>query len=246
MKVLTSPVIGLTTYGRDVAGNGDYCLPSAYADAVVRAGGTPVLLPPAAAMVAVAERLDGLILSGGGDLAPSCYGEAAHRTVYMVDAGRDSGELALARHAVERQLPCLCICRGIQVLNVALGGTLIPHLPERVGDGLSHRVPPRRPAFHDVQIETDSRLSQVVDGTSAFVASWHHQAVDRIAPGLRPVARAADGVVEAVEMDDDDHPWMVAVQWHPEITAAYDPQQQALFDALVKAAARVSAGVASP
>ena len=245
MNALTSPVIGLTTYGRDIAGNGDYSLPSSYADAVVRAGGTPVLLPPAAAMIAVVDRLDGLILSGGGDLAPSCYGEAEHRTVYMVDASRDAGELALARHVVEHQLPCLCICRGIPVINVALGGTLIPHLPERVGDGLSHRVPPRRPAFHEVKIDTDSRLSQVVDGTSTFVASWHHQAVDRIAPGLRSVAHAADGVVEAVEMDENDHPWLVAVQWHPEITAAHDPQQQALFDALVKAATCVSVGVVS-
>ena len=224
----------MTTYGRDPAGGGDYALPASYADAVVRAGGTPVLLPPVQELFAVVDRLDGLILSGGGDLAPSRYGQPAHETMYMVDGGRDSAELALARHAAEQQLPCLCICRGIQVLNVALGGTLIPHLPERVGDGLSHRVPPRRPAFHEVQLEADSRLARAVDGGPVFVASWHHQSVDGIAPGLRVVARAADGVVEAIEMDT--HPWLVAVQWHPEITAAHDPQQQALFDALVEAA----------
>ena len=234
MNVLTVPVIGMTTYGRDSPGAGDYSLPASYADAVVRAGGTPILLPPATDMPAVAARLDGLILTGGGDLAPSSYGASDHQTMYMIDADRDAGELALTRHVVHHKLPCLCICRGIQILNVALGGDLIPHLPDRVGDQLAHRVPPRRPAFHDVRIEPGSRLAGAVGGECAFIASWHHQAVDRVAPGLRVVARAADGVVEGLEMDD--HPWLVAVQWHPEITAAHDPGQQALFDALVTAA----------
>ena len=234
MKQLTAPVIGLTTYGRDPAGEGEYSLPATYADAVVRAGGTPILLPPATDMLAVAARLDGLVLTGGGDLVPSSYGATDHEMMYMIDAGRDAGELALARHVVRHKLPCLCICRGIQILNVALGGDLIPHLPDRVGDQLAHRVPPRRPAFHDVSIEPGSRLARAVDGDRAFIASWHHQAVDRVAPGLRVVARAGDGVVEGLEMDD--HPWLVAVQWHPEITAAHDTRQQALFDALVDAA----------
>ncbi len=238
-----TPVIGLTSYGRDQAGA--YALPVDYIDSIVRAGGAPVLLPPGKGMLDVAERLDGLILSGGGDLDPARYDGAQHESVYMVDGDRDAGELALANHAVQRQLPCLCICRGAQVLNVALGGTLIPHLPERVGDGFAHRVPPRRPAFHEVHINSGSRLACVLDGDHAFVASWHHQAVDVVAPGLTVVACAADGVVEALEMDG--HPWLLAVQWHPELTAAHDPQQQALFRALVEAAAIHSlADVVSP
>ena len=156
-SIETAPVIGMTTYGRDPGGV--FALPADYADAIVRAGGAPVLLPPGKGMLDVAERLDGLILSGGGDLDPASYGEAQHQTMYMVDGERDAGELALACHVVERHLPCLCICRGAQVVNVALGGTLIPHLPERVGDGLAHRVPPRRPAFHEVRIEIGSRRS---------------------------------------------------------------------------------------
>jgi putative glutamine amidotransferase len=232
-SIETAPVIGMTTYGRDPGGV--FALPADYADAIVRAGGAPVLLPPGEGMLDVAERLDGLILSGGGDLDPASYGETQHQMMYMVDGERDAGELALACHVVERHLPCLCICRGAQVVNVALGGTLIPHLPERVGDGLAHRVPPRRPAFHEVRIEIGSRLAGILDGDHTFVASWHHQAIDVVAPGLNVVARAADGVVEALEMDG--HPWLLAVQWHPELTAGHDPQQQALFSALVEAAA---------
>lgn len=231
-----APIIGLTTYGRNPAGGGDYSLPADYADAIVRAGGIPVLLPPATDMCTMLDRLDGLILSGGGDLDPKHYGVAEHDSVYMVDRRRDRGEMDLARHVLTRTIPCFCICRGVQVLNVALGGTLIPHLPEQVGDGLAHRVPPRRPTFHDVQIEPGSRLGRILDDTRSMVASWHHQAIDELAPGLRVVARAADGVIEAVEMED--HPWLLAVQWHPEITAAHDPQQQALFNAFVEASAQ--------
>ncbi len=245
MRAGTTPVIGLTTYGRDPAGGGNYTLPADYCDAIVRADGIPVLLPPATDMLGAVEGLDGLVLSGGGDLDPASYAGESHDSVYMVDAGRDTGELALARFALDRQLPCLCICRGTQVLNVALGGTLITHLPERVGDGLAHRVPPRRPAYHDVAIEPDSRLAAVVGAGSMFVASWHHQAVDVAAPRLRTVARAADSVVEALEAED--HPWLLAVQWHPELTAIQDPRQQALFGGLVAAAAvgRVSDPVLS-
>ena len=228
---IATPVIGLTSYGRDQAGA--YALPVDYIDSIVRTGGAPVLLPPGKGMLDVAERLDGLILSGGGDLDPARYDGAQHESMYMVDGDRDAGELALANHAVQRQLPCLCICRGAQVLNVALGGTLIPHLPERVGDGFAHRVPPRRPAFHEVHINSGSRLACVLDGDHAFVASWHHQAVDRIGEGLHISARAPDGTIEALELPD--HPFLIAVQWHPEITAAYQPDHQALFDALIAA-----------
>lgn len=231
---MSTPVIGLTTYGRDLAGA--FSLPADYCAAITRAGGTPVLLPPTVDPAAVVSRLDGLLLAGGGDLDPRLYGGPNHETVYMVDAGRDTVELGLARHAIETDLPCLCICRGIQVLNVALGGSLIAHLPEHVGDGIAHRVPPRRPAFHEVEIEPDSRLSAILGTTRSWPASWHHQALNRVGSGLVISARAADGTVEGVELAG--HPWLVGVQWHPEITADHDPVQQALFDGLIGAARR--------
>jgi putative glutamine amidotransferase len=130
-------------------------------------------------------------------------------------------------------VPTLCICRGIQVLNVALGGTLIEHLPDEVGDTIAHRVPPRNPTQHPIRLEPGSRLADIIGQAEATTTSWHHQAIRRPAAGLDVVAHAPDGTIEAVEMPD--HPWLVAVQWHPELTAANDPGQQRLFDALVKA-----------
>ncbi len=225
-------LIGVTTYGRDEVDS--FSLPAAYVDAVQRAGGTAILLTPAAEYgSAVLERLDGLVLTGGGDLDPVHYGGACHPTIYMVDAERDGCELQLARRAVATGLPTLCICRGLQVLNAALGGTLVPHLPEVVGRRIAHRVPPRRPSWHEVETRPGSRLARVLGGERTVPASWHHQAVDRVAPGLEAVAHAPDGTVEGLEMPD--HPWLLAVQWHPEITADQDPAQQALFDALVRA-----------
>lgn len=227
-------LIGVTTYGRDEVGS--FSLPAVYVDAVQRAGGVGVLLPP---VVDYEEedlgQLDGLILTGGGDLDPKHYQENGHPTVYMVDAERDVCELALARRAVEMELPTLCICRGLQVLNVALGGTLVPHLPDVVGQRIAHRVPPRRPSWHEIRVRPGSRLAQVLGAERALPASWHHQAVDRVAPGLEAVAHASDGTIEALEMPD--HPWLLAVQWHPELTAMHDPAQQALFDTLVEMAA---------
>ena len=227
---MARPLIGITTYGRDAAGS--YSLPACYVDAVRRAGGSALLLAPGDSIVPAP--LAGLVLAGGGDLDPALYGGKSHPTVYMTDAERDDSELALIRSAIDRGLPPLCICRGLQVLNVALGGTLVAHLPERVGARLAHRVPPRNPAWHGVAVEPDTRLAEIIGPAPSPGASWHHQAIDRLGRELRVTARAADGTIEAVELPD--HPFLVAVQWHPEITAADQPDHQALFDALVEAA----------
>ncbi len=122
------------------------------------------------------------------------------------------------------------------MLNVALGGTLIEHLPDVVGEEMSHRATPPGYVHHPVSIEPDSRLAEIVGRTEINSASWHHQAVRQIAPGLKAVALAADGTIEALEMPD--HPWLIAVQWHPESLAASDPAHQRIFDSLVEAAAR--------
>lgn len=229
------PLIGITTKGR--IEDGRFKLNARYVDAVRRAGGLPLLLPPGESdPEAWLETVDGLILTGGGDVDPSLYGGTPHATIHDVDAERDATELALARAADERGLPLFGICRGAQVVNVALGGTLVEHLPDEVGESLPHA--PDREATeyerHDVRVAAGSKLATTMGGARCTTASWHHQAARRLAPGLEVVATADDGTVEAFEKRD--HPWLVAVQWHPEATAAVDPAQQRLFDALVAAA----------
>ncbi len=230
---MTQPVIGITTYGRDP--NNRYTLPAAYVAAVVRAGGLPLLIPPGTEH---AERyldlVDGLILSGGGDIDPVHYQGAQHETIYNVDAERDRLELALARELVHRSLPTLGVCRGAQIINVALGGTLIEHLPATVGEGVLHRKPPREPTPHAVEVKAGSRLAAIVGTEPLHPLSWHHQAIRVAATGLDIVALAPDGTIEAIELPE--HPWLIAVQWHPELTAHQDPSQQRLFNALVAAA----------
>jgi putative glutamine amidotransferase len=229
------PVIGITSYGRD--DHQRFGLPAVYVDAVRRAGGLPVILPPGEDDVTgLLSLLDGIILSGGGDISPQFYGGVTHATNYMVDVERDSSEIRLARHLITQDTPLLGICRGTQIINVALGGTLIEHLPDLVGEAVLHRAPPRLPVEHEVVIDPASRLASIVGESRLTAASWHHQAIRQPGAGLQVVGHAPDGTIEAVEKPG--HPWLIAVQWHPELTAADDPVQQRLFDGLVEAAKR--------
>ena len=228
-----APFIGITTYGRGP--NNRYILPAEYVDAVRRAGGIPLLLPPGEErMDAVLPLLKAVVFSGGGDLDPELYGGAHHETIYMVEPERDRSEIDLARRVFDLEVPTLAICRGSQIVNVARGGTLIEHLPDAVGETVNHRVPPREPTPHPIRVEPASRLAGVLGATDFSCMSWHHQAIRQVAPGFEVVAHAPDGTIEGLEMPS--HPWLVAVQWHPELTAAEDPIQQRLFDALVEAA----------
>jgi len=233
-----APVIGVTTYPPlPEAPDRRFHLPVAYVEALRRAGAVPVLVPPGEGELAtLLERLDALLLTGGGDVAPERYGGRAHPTIERVDRARDESELALVHAAVERGLPTLGICRGCQVVNVALGGSLVEHLPDEVGERVPHRSAPGQRSFHGVSIEPGSRLSEIVGQREPAPSSSHHQAIRRVGQGLTVTARAADGTIEAVELAR--HPFLVAVQWHPEHTAADDPAQQRLFDALVAAARR--------
>jgi putative glutamine amidotransferase len=231
------PLIGITTYGRLV--DGRYRLPAEYVAAVRRAGGIPMLVPPGEQhLEQLLAELDGLILSGGGDVDPRLYGGIPHATIERVDPERDAMEMEIARRVAERDLPTLCICRGAQVMNVALGGTLIEHLPDEVGEGVSHRPVDREQAYprHPVAASAGSKLAGIMGETAVEPASWHHQAAREVARGLEVVAWADDGTVEAFEKPD--HPWLVGVQWHPEMTAAEDETQQRLFDSLVEVATR--------
>jgi putative glutamine amidotransferase len=209
-------------------------VPDAYTNALLRAGVRPGILaladdgPPEE----VLEPFAGLVLIGGGDVSPDRYGADRDPHVYGVEPDRDELELSLARQAVTAGLPVLAICRGLQVLNVALGGTLFQHLPD-LADVCAHGRPATdgKVAEHEVLIEPGSRLALAVDGEELRQCiSIHHQAADRVATGLVVTGRSHDGVIEALETDPGEG-WVLAVQWHPERTAATAPRQQAIFDA---------------
>ncbi len=230
---MAAPVIGITTYPRDDRGR--FHLPTEYVEAVRRAGGLAWLIPPGEARAAeLFEHLDGLCLAGGGDIDPELYGGSRHPTLYGLDRGRDETELALVRAALERELPTLGICRGCQLVNVALGGTLIEHLPDVVGERIAHRGPDRSSVPHAVELAPGSRIASIVGRGAAPPLSSHHQAIRDVARGLEIVARAPDGTIEAVEVRGQR--FFVAVQWHPEESAGDDPDQQRIFDAFVDAA----------
>jgi len=230
-RASTLTLIGISSYAR--AGQPPaFSIPTGYVDAVRRAGAVPVVLPPGEAEPGrLLDSVGGLIVSGGGDINPTAYGGRQHETVYSVCEERDAFEFALARAALaDTRVPVLCICRGLQVLNVVCGGTLHVHLPEHYGEHIAHRLPPRDTSVHAVRIEPDSRLAKILGSTEAQVRSWHHQAIDTLGDGLRAVAWAEDGVIEAVE--HVEHPWCIGVQWHPEMQLDDDAQQR-LFRALV-------------
>ena len=206
-----------------------------YLDAIRRAGGQEAALLAVPLTDAEADellsRFDALVLIGGGDVDPAEYGEDQHETVSGVNADVDAFDLALARSAVRKDMPTLAICRGLQVLNVALGGTLIQHLPDR--DGAQEH---RDGVLHEVSLAPSSRAAKAMGTERPRCSSFHHQAISGLAPGLVETGWADDGTIEAVEVDNAT--WVVAVQWHPEDTAADDPQQQRLFDELIRVTER--------
>jgi putative glutamine amidotransferase len=229
------PLIGITTYAIDETNR--FRIPRQYVDSVRQAGAIAVLIPPGEpSLDDLLSNIDGLLLAGGGDLDPTLYGAEPHESVYHVDTERDLSEIDLARRVVEKGFPTLAVCRGLQVLNVAFGGTLHVHLPDVVGDEIAHRLPPREPTEHAISVDAGTRLAEILGDTRFSAASWHHQAIHRVAEPLRVTAYAPDGVIEAAELPG--HPWLIGVQWHPELTAERDEIQRRLFNAFVAAAAR--------
>lgn len=238
---MSRPLIGLSTSVTSDTTPERATLNAAYLHAVQQAGGVPVLLPPqldAEARAVLADRLDGLVLSGGGDVDPACYGQPPHPRTADVSPARDALEIALVHRALERGTPLLAICRGIQVLNVALGGTLYQDLPGEPGGPIVHaQTEPRSRPTHTVKVVPDAtRLGAIVAAAELAVNSFHHQGIHRLGDGLREVAWAADGVVEAVEMAGNR--FVVGVQWHPEDLVGHDAAARNLFAALVDAARR--------
>ena len=224
------PLIGISTY-REQAQWGTWhvpavLLPAAYADAVAAAGGEPVLLPTGAVSAEVVARIDGLVLAGGADVDPARYDRPAGPHTTVLRPERDESELIALHAALDRDLPLLAICRGMQLLNVALGGDLVQHLPDLENTGV-HDPGAGLYQRREVRTQDGTRLHELL-GSSASVACHHHQALGRVAAGLTPTAWAEDGVVEGVEADG--HRFCLAVQWHPE-----ESRDNRLFESLVAA-----------
>ena len=242
------PLIAVVAYhldGTRVARwpEGGYGVPALYLDALRRAGARTAILAPGerGEPEEVLDPFDGLLLVGGGDVDPARYGGVPNEHVYGVEPDRDAAEITLLHAADRLSLPTLCICRGIQVMNVAFGGTLHGHLPDVPGLQV-HGVPlDGSQTIHEVKPEPGSRLAAVTKSPSLACLSHHHQGIDELGDDLAVTGRTEDGLIEAIERivpdpEDARATWMLGVQWHPEETAAHDPAQRSLFDALTQLA----------
>ena len=231
------PIIGITVDSEEPGGYSKlpwYALRRNYAGAVTHAGGVPILLPHHAELAETyLDMIDGLVLTGGAfDVDPALFGASSRHPTVTLKADRTRFELAMVRGAVKRKLPILGICGGQQLLNVALGGTLIQHIPDEVNNALAHEQPnPRTEAGHSVDIVAGTKLAEIIQKPRIPVNSAHHQAIKDVAPGCIVDATASDGVIEGIEMQD--HPFCVGVQWHPEYHIS--PADGAIFHALIAA-----------
>lgn len=237
---MTAPLIGITTSRKSVKPDGiQVYLNDAYIQAVLEVGGLPVLIPaglPEGTLAEMLPRLDGVLLSGGGDVDPALFAGQPHPKVYGVDPTRDELEISLVRLAVKDERPILAICRGAQVLNVALGGSLYTHIADQLPGALAHERgsdAPRTRLSHEVEVQAGTRLAAILQPGKVGVNSLHHQGIRDLAPGLKVSATSSDGLVEGAELPG--HPFAVAVQWHPEWLQDH-PIQRALFRAFVEAA----------
>jgi len=234
------PIIGVTTYqGKNDQDFPIVALLRAYVDALVRAGGVPVLIPCSLAeetRQSLCGRLDGILFTGGGDIAHDRGIGKTNPLMDDVDSERDSIEFSLLDILVHGEIPFLGICRGFQVINVGLGGTLYTHIEDQMPGALNHNMYPEFPRTHlahSVKVEGGTCMASILGETELYVNSLHHQGVKEIPSALNPVAYAPDGLVEAMEMPS--HPFGMAVQWHPEWLTD-QPATQRLFRAFVEAA----------
>jgi len=232
---MTKPLIGI---GSDIyvnPGERDRAFAfTTYVESVRRAGAIPVVIPPEAENAReLVDELDGILLAGGDDCDPAVYGEECHPTVAPMDRRRQDGDLALAKAARERGIPTLGICLGLQMMNVAAGGTLIQDIHSQLETEIEHVSEPEDRARHDVHIESTTRLGAILGESEVNVNSSHHQAIKSVGDGLRVTAHAPDGIVEGLE--DPRHPFYLGVQWHPEDMPAEDSAAK-IFRAFVEAA----------
>ncbi len=229
-----APFVIVTATTEIIRGRSRVRVNEAYTAALASVGLIPIILPPVDPMLAAASLTDvaGLVLTGGEDIDPGLFGEDRHPSTGDPHAGRDAYELSLARIAYEQRVPTLAICRGAQVMNVALGGTLVQDIPSQHPSEIDHDPAERRnERVHAIDVDPESRLADILGTTSIAANSSHHQSVNRVAEGLRITARSPDGIVEAVEASDPAW-WMVAVQWHPEeLTGTAEDWDRRLFAA---------------
>ena len=239
----TLPPVAVTATTEIIRGALRVRVNAAYATAIRGAGLLPLVLPvldPADADAAL-DDVAGLVLTGGEDVNPGRYGSAPHPELGYTHDGRDAVEIALVEAARARGIPTLAICRGVQILNVALGGTLVQDIPSEWASPIVHDGEwPRTARVHEVDVTPGSRLARALGTERPVVNSMHHQAVGTVAPSLATVARAPDGIVEGVEWPTEDW-WMVGVQWHPEeLTASPEPWDRALLGAFTDVVARTA------
>lgn len=234
------PVIGITTHRhKNESGHPQILIAEDYLTAVSNAGGTPLLIPlglDEVQLSGIFALLDGLLLTGGGDIDPQSYGVQTQAQLMFVDRDRDRVELQIAQEAIHAGLPFLGICRGHQVINVALGGTLYPDIGDEIPNALQHRFSgewPRDHLAHSINIDPHNCLAKILGADQMKVNSIHHQAICDLAPGLVETAHAPDGIIESTTLPE--HPFGLTVQWHPEKLQAYEPMR-ALFRAFVEAA----------
>ena len=230
MNRFEAPLIGLTVYNND---DEKYYYPADYINSIRKAGGIPVLLPPAEPEISTAiKALDGIVLTGGGDINPCHYGGGVHEEIAWVNDLQDETELIIANTALELDKPILATCRGMQLINVIFGGTLHAHLPDKYGQSIDHRTHQDTSVDHQVTITPGSQLARLLGSREFNVKSWHHQSIDQLASGFHSVAQSEDEVIEAIE--SEQHPDLIAVQWHPEIENDHNPVQQMLFKGWVE------------
>jgi len=237
--MIMPPIIGITTnQSKNASGQPTIMLMQSYVNAVMQAGGVPVLIPSLIAedgWDALYSRLDGILFSGGGDIGLEYAPGEPHRRIDDVDLARDSLELKMVRAAASDGKPFLGICRGCQVVNVALGGTLYTHIPDQLPNAIDHTYPGtlRTVLVHEVKIEEGTRAAEIFGEPIIKVNSLHHQGLREIAPSLRIAGHAPDGLVEAIELSA--HPFGIAVQWHPEWLTDQEPARN-LFQKFMEAA----------
>ncbi len=236
---MSAPVIGITTRTAPVPPSSvlSVMIQQAYPNAILQAGGVPVLLPsglPESSWKELFQRLDGILFPGGPDVAIKRFGGIPPPAVYGVDEARDTLELDLVNFAADNGKPFMGICRGCQVVNVALGGTLYTHLPDQYPNALEHDGEDYTVLAHPIRLEEGSRIGKILGEPLLNVNSLHHQGIKEVAPELKAVAFAPDGLVEAVELPG--HPFALAVQWHPEWLTDQEPIRR-LFKAFVETAA---------
>lgn len=234
---MRKPIIGIGSDVQNASGERDRAFAFVtYVESVRRAGAVPVVIPPQPENAEdIVEGLDGILLAGGDDCDPAAYGEEAHPSLKPMDPRRQSNELALAKIARERRIPTLGVCLGMQVMNVAAGGSLVQDIASQVETEIRHASEPEDRARHDVHVEQGTQLSQILPAAELNVNSSHHQAIGRVGEGLRVTAHAPDGIVEGLE--DPRHPFYVGVQWHPEEMLT-EHSATALFGAFIEAARR--------